>query len=274
MSETTLEQLGKRWQRKTGALLLYLLMLPLLLSLMVSLIGGNIRLFLLKLAAFLLWGGAAAAVSHGIRQSLDYEEADVARAPRIPWKIVGALLLAATIFLLGYFAGHASAGASLFAAIVGATGVVLYYGVDPRRDKLPDMEGVDADFLLQSLDEARDTLETIRLHSRKIHDLTLHRAIEHALEQAEEILGIIEHDPIKLRKARKFLVVYIEGVARVTERYVALDRETVDEETRQRLQRLLEEVQERFDRELHRLNESERFDLDVQIDALRKQIKE
>ncbi len=271
---TTIVQLGKRWQRRTGALLLYLLMLPLLFSLMVSLIGGNVRLFLLKLAAFLLWGGAAAAVSHGIRQSLDYEEAEVARAPRIPWKIVGALLLAATIFLLGYFAGHASIGASLFAAIVGGTGVVLYYGVDPRRDKLPDLEGVDADFLLRSLDEARDILETIRLHSRKIHDLTLHRSIEHALEQAEEILAVIERDPIKLRKARKFLVVYIEGVAQVTKRYVDLDRETVDEATRRKLQRLLEEVQERFDRELHRLNESKRFDLDVQIDALREQIKE
>jgi hypothetical protein len=43
---------------------------------------------------------------------------------------------------------------------------------------------------------------------------------------------------------------------------------------RERLYTLLREVQERFDKELERLKANDRFDLDVQIDALRQQIKD
>ncbi len=268
-----LRTLAREAKRKTGALLLYLLMIPLLFSLIVSLFGGNIRLFLLKLGGFLLLGVSATALTRGIRNAMAYEETEWTRAPSIPWKIVGAVTFGVTIFYLGFIVGEKGAGISLFAALVGTAGILLYYGIDPRRDKVPELEGMDAELLLQSLAEAEDTLESIRRHNRSIHDLTLHREMEHALEKAEKILRAIEANPKRLREARKFLVVYIDGVSRVTEQYTELGDRRIDEETRQRLYRLLKEVQDRFDRELERLHEGERFELDVQIDALREQMK-
>ena len=272
MSE--IKRLRRELHRRTGALMLYVMMVPMLISVMVSLFGGNFRLFLLKLGGFFLLGFSAMAVTRGIRQALSYEETEITRAPAVPWKIVGALLLGVAIFYLGFVVGGKSLLSSLFVAAVGSAGVLLYYGLDPRQDKLPDLEGMDAEFLLNSLAEARDTLESIRRHNREIHDLTLHRGVENALEKAEEILSAIENEPAKLREARKFLVVYIDGVARVTSHYTELEGRTIDEETRQRLYHLLEEVQQRFDRDLQRLSESRRFDLDVQIDALREQLRE
>ena len=214
-------------------------MLPLLISLIVSLFGGNVRLFLLKLAGFVFLGLSATSVTRGIRQEMAYEETDLTRAPTIPWKLVGAVLLGTTIFYLGFVVGGKGVGTSLFVAVVGAVGVLLYYGIDPRKDKIPELEGMDAEFLLQSLAQARDTLEQIRGHNRKIYDLTLHRGVEHAVEKAEKILQVIESNPNRLRDARRFLAVYIDGVSRVTGQYTELGNRSIDEETRQRLYHLL-----------------------------------
>jgi hypothetical protein len=63
-------------------------------------------------------------------------------------------------------------------------------------------------------------------------------------------------------------------VREVCERYLAVEESRIDPEMRSRLYSLLDEVQERFDKELTRLRSNERFDLDVQIDALREQIKD
>jgi len=253
--------------------MLYAALVPLFVSVMVSLFAGEYRLFVLKGAGFALWSLAAALVSRGIRAAVDYEGAIVAKAPAVPLKTLGAFVLGIGTFHLGWVCGGAPLWQALFVGGLAAAGVLLYYGPDPRKDKFPENTDVNPELLFRSLNEARDTLEEIRLHDKEIHDLRLHREIEHAVDKAEHILDTIAEDPKDLRIARKFLVVYIDGVSRVTERYRALDESQIDEETKERLYTLLREVQERFDKELERLRANDRFDLDVQIDALREQIK-
>jgi len=267
------KRLSREIHRRTGALLLYMMLAPLFVSTMVSLFAGSYRLFLLKLGGFALWSLAAALVTRGIRAQLEYEEAVITKAPSLPQKTLGASLLGLGVFYLGWLVGHAPLWKALFVALLAVAGVLLYYGLDPRRDKMPQSDDVNPELLLRTLTEARDRLEEIRLHSKTIHDLRLHREIEHAIDKAERILDTIAEDPKDLRVARKFLVVYIDGVGRVTERYRALEESEIDEETKERLYALLREVQERFDKELERLKANDRFDLDVQIDALREQIK-
>ena len=271
---SNVKRIGREIHRRTGAMLLYVMLAPLFVSVMVSLFAGNYRLFLLKLGGFVLWSVAAALVGRGIRAELDYEEAALAKAPSIPYKTAGAVLLGLGVFYLGWLVGGASLLHALFVALLAGAGTLLYYGMDPREDKLPESGDVNPELLFQSLTEARDTLEKIRIHAKEIHDLRLHREVEHAIDKAEHILDTIAEDPKDLRVARKFLVVYVDGVARVTERYLALEESEIDEETKERLYTLLREVQERFDKELERLKANDRFDLDVQIDALRQQIRD
>ena len=270
---SNVKRIGREVKRRTGALLLYVMSAPLFVSVMVSLFAGHYRLFVLKAGGFVLWSVAAALVSRGIREELAYDEAAIAKAPTLPCKSLGAAVLAGSVFYLGWLVGSASLFSSLFVAALAGVGTLLYYGPDPRRDKLPESQDINPELLLQSLTEARDTLETIRRHAQEIHDLRLHREIGRAIEKAERILDTIAEDPKDLRVARKFLVVYVDGVARVTERYRALGESEIDEATKERLYTLLREVQERFDHELERLKANDRFDLDVQIDALREQIK-
>ena len=267
------KRIGTALRKKAGAVLLYTALVPLFVSVIYSLYAGAYRLFLLKLGGFALWSLAATLVSRGIRAQAVYEEAAVAKAPSLPMKMLGAIALGVGVFYLGWIVGGASLWSSLFVALLAGVGIVLYYGPDPMRDKLPDASDINPELLLRSLTEARDRLEEIRLHSKEIHDLRLHREIEHAVEKAERILDNIAEDPKDLRVARKFLVVYIDGVGRVTERYRALEESEIDEETRERLYSLLREVQERFDKELERLKANNQFDLDVHIDVLKEQIK-
>jgi len=262
------------WHRKTGALMLYLFLAPLFLSVMGSLFAGHYRRFLLKSVGLLLWTLAAMLISRGIREEIAYEEATIAQAPRIPFKIVGSLLLGTGVFYLGWIVGDVSPFKSLFVASLAAAGALIYYGIDPRTDKLPPTKDVDPELLLRNLTEARDSLERIRLHSEAIHDLHLHREIQHAVDMAEEILDQIESDPRAVRMARKFLVVYIDGVEKITQRYLAVEESQIDETMRERLYTLLQEVQERFKKELSELKSRDLFDLDVQIDTLRRQIRD
>ncbi len=93
------------------------------------------------------------------------------------------------------------------------------------------------------------------------------------MTKAKNILETIQEDPKDIRVARKFLIVYIDGVAKVTDSYVSMDEEDIDSETKERLYRLMEDLDIRFDKELERLKNNNQFDLDVHIDVLKEQIK-
>ena len=116
-------------------------------------------------------------------------------------------------------------------------------------------------------------MEKIEKDAEKIEDRELKIKIDRAMDRAGTILDAIAEDPKDMRLARKFLVVYLDGVKQVCEKYLAVDASQIDDTTHARLYTLLDEVQTRFDKELERLRANDRFDLDVQIDALREQIK-
>jgi len=253
---------------------LYGALVPLFFSVGASLFAGEYRRFVLKLIGFALWSVAAAWISRGIRLEREYEQAAIAKAPKLPYKLLGGALFALGVLHLGWIVGGAPLWQALFVAVLAFAGVWLYYGSDPRTDKLPESDDINPELLLRSLTEARDTLAKIRRDTEEIHDLRLHREIGHAVEKAEHILDTIAEDPKDLRVARKFLVVYIDGIAKVVERYRAVEESEIDDSTRERLYTLLREVQERFDKELERLKSNEHFDLDVQIDALRRQLED
>ena len=269
-----LRRWGTELHRRTGALMLYLFLVPLFISVMVSLFAGHYKVFLLKTGGLLLWTLAAMLVTRGIREEIAYRQASIAKAPVIPLKIAGSLLLGGGVFYLGWVVGHVPVWKALFVGFLATAGSLLYYGIDPRKNKLPPTEDMDPELLLRNLTEARDSLERVRLRSEAIHDLRLHREIQHAIDMAEEILDQIEADPRAVRMARKFLVVYIDGVERVTDRYLAVEESQIDEGMKERLYTLLREVQERFRKELRELKSRDLFDLDVQIDALRRQIRD
>jgi len=259
-----------RWIR--SGKLLYLFLIPLFVSTILALFGGHYSQFLTRGIGFLLLLGSAAATAKGIAQEAAYHETIITRAPKIPYKTLAMILLGIAVVYLAYVAGHKPLLSSLFVGILGAAGYALYYGLDPRRDKLPDMGDISPELVLQTLNEARKQLAEAEANNAKITDRVLREKIANAIERAHLILETIQHDPKDLRVARKFLVVFVDGIADVTHRYNEVDAQDIDPQMRQRLHDLIDDVQSRFDKELARLKANNLFDLDVTIDALKAQV--
>jgi len=264
---------GQPLKQPEKAWLLYLLLIPMFLSVVKALFSSDYSGFILGGIGFLLLAGSTALAQKGISQSLAYHRAKLAKAPAVPYKTLGAIGLGISSFYLSFFVGGKTVLPSLFVGILAPVGFWLYYGFDPKKDKLGSIQGVSAELVLETLREAKEKLGHIRKDMEQIHDTALHHKLTIATQKADTILETIQEDPKDIRVARKFLIVYIDGIAKVTGAYTELDEEEVAADTRARLSQLLDEVQERFDKELQRLKSNNHFDLDVQIDVLREQIK-
>jgi len=254
--------------------LLYFFLAPLFLSVILALLARNIPAFTLNLAAFGLFYATAKLNTWGLANEFEYHKEKLTKAPQKPYKTMAAILLGISTLFTATVAGGESLFTGLFLSVTSTIGYGLYYGLDPRSDKLENIGDVSADLVLKTLSDAREKLAGIEEHMEKILDDTvLHDKLALAVEKAEYILKTIEEDPKDIRVARKFLVVYIDGLEKVTDSYTAIDESDIKGKTKEKLHQLLDDVEHRFDKELARLKKNNEFDLDVNIDVLQQQIK-
>lgn len=263
---------GRKPSIAWGGALLYIGVGGLFLSVVFALFSGHYGHFVVTGVGFVLLLVTASLTAKGIRESQAYAQATLAKAPKIPYKTIAMLLLGVTLFYLGFIAGGKPLFASLFVALLGSVGYGLYYGLDPRRDKLPDMGDIDPTMVFETLQQAEDTLAEATHHNDAIDDTILQQKVSEAIAKAHQIVETIKQDPKDFRVARKFLMVFVDGIADVTRRYTAVESDAIDPEMRQRLHTLMDDVQGRFDKELERLKSNNLFDLDVTIDTLKAQV--
>ncbi len=256
-----------------GAVLLYIFLVPLFLSTAGSLFDGDYSKFVLKLIAFALLYISVYLVEKGLKQEFEYNQKSIALAPKIKYKLLGSIGLGVAVLFLGLVVDKIALLNSVFNAILAFAGGVIYYGFDPSSDKIPQESGVNYKKLIKDIQEAQNKLLNIEEAKDKISDLELKEAIGGALQRAEKILQNIKEDPKDIRVARKFMVVYLDGIKDVIKQYNEIDEQILDKSYRTRLIELLDKASNRFDEELERLKSNELFDLDVQIDTLKKQLE-
>ena len=257
----------------TKGTLLYLFSVPLFLSVVLALFNTNIKAFILSGISFFLFLAVATLAKKGFVQEGLYHKETFTKAPRIPYKMIAGYLLGGATFFTAIMTGEQDFMKSSFLAIIATIGYYLFYGFDPKVDKFNNLGDVSSEFVLETLKEAREKLAAIEVNMQDIQDLALYEKLSIALAKSETILQTIQEDPKDIRVARKFLTVYIDGVAKVTDSYTALDEEQINPETKTKLHTLMDDVESRFDKELARLKQNNEFDLDVHIDVLKEQIK-
>jgi 5-bromo-4-chloroindolyl phosphate hydrolysis protein len=262
----------KRFTLKRGNFL-YIFLVPLFVAIVFSLMTTEIKAFIMDLIAFFLFFMSARANSIGLKQEETYYTKTLTKAPKIPYKAISAILLGVATFFSASFAGYQNILTGVFLGVVATVGYFLYYGFDPRDDKLENIGDISAEFVLETLKTARAKLSSIEEDMTLIKDTKLNGKLRRAINRANEILQSIEEDPKDLRVARKFIIVYIDGIKNVTKSYVELDEDEIKEDTKERLYSLLSDVEKKFDKELLRLKKNNQFDLDVHIDVLKEQIK-
>jgi len=254
--------------------LLYLFLLPLFLAVVLALFQTNIQAFLLNGISFFLFLAVITLAKKGFSQEYIYKESIFTKAPKIPYKMYAGYLLGGATFFTSFIAGGQPFTKSAFLAIVATIGYYLFYGFDPKKDKLENIGDISAEFVLETISEAKTKLSEVKVDMLDIKDNVLHDKLQKALIKADHILKTIQEDPKDVRVARKFLTVYIDGIAKVTKSYTELDEADINIQTTQRLHALMDDVEERLNKEFQRLKSNDAFDLDVHIDVLKEQIKE
>ena len=261
----------KRFKLEKGHFL-YVFLAPLFLSIILALLQQKFSLFLFNIIAFGLFFATAKLNTIGLNREYEYHTSTLIKAPK-PLKTLTAGLLGVSTLFTAWIAGGQDFFISLALALVAVVGYFLYYGFDPKEDKLENIGDISAEFVIETLATARGKLAEVEEGMKKIKEPELHKKLRIATDKGYEILNNIEKDPKDLRVARKFIIVYIDGIKKVTASYTAMDEKDITAPTKEKLSTLLSDVEKRFDKEILRLKENNQFDLDVQIDVLQQQIK-
>jgi 5-bromo-4-chloroindolyl phosphate hydrolysis protein len=257
-----------------SGLLLFLLPLPLLVATLISLFKGNLGGFTLHTTSYLLFLAGALLNRKGLHNAYEYDHHPVARAPTYPLKALGAAATGAGVALTAFTIGYGLVLSACFGASA-LLGCYLIYGVDPRKEKpVLDSLGLDTtEHFLEAIEQADDNITAIEQANREIRNPELTGRLKRISEQGRQILGLIEENPRTLRRARKFLNVYLEGTKRVAQGYARTHKRNPSVELEENFRRVLITIEAVFEEQNQKLLQHDLTDLDVQIEVLATQLQ-
>lgn len=278
MSDDSVTARLRRWRDRIpvfGPLLLYWLPLPLFPAIFIALARGNFTHFAAALSAFALLMASAWSTRRGMKRDVELARLGWSRLPPVPWKLLGALGSGLATAICSLFIIGNSGPASVAIGVTTAAGVLLSYDIDSlfyrwaRRDPLASRDREVA----QALQEARIRIDNIDMANRDITNPEFRRRIRRITRQAVDILTAIADDPATLRKARRFLKVYLDGAEKVTENYARVHRDMPGGKLEDNFRNLLISIEDTFAEQQRKLMEKDVLDLDIQIEVLTTQLK-
>ncbi|MEM7378663.1 MAG: 5-bromo-4-chloroindolyl phosphate hydrolysis family protein, partial [Pseudomonadota bacterium] len=200
----------------------------------------------------------------------------VRRASVVPYKALGAAVLSTGVFVAAWWGTGFGVLQSLLFAGVAAIGHTLRYGTDPSR-KFADAPavGVTAEEVLDVIDEAEARIESIESVAASFRNTDLRARLLRIADGARTVLDIIEEDPRDLRRARKFLKVYLDGAQQVTTGYARAQALAAGSELAlsDNFRRVLDTIESVLEEQRSKLLENDLHDLDVKIEVLQLQLE-
>ncbi|MCF7983033.1 MAG: 5-bromo-4-chloroindolyl phosphate hydrolysis family protein [Thiohalocapsa sp.] len=265
---------GAKRRRRTP-ILLWVLSSPLLLSAVTALAAGRLQGFVGDAAAWGLVAGGALLTARGFADAEAGRERRFSRTLRLPLKNIGAAFVGAgtaVAALLGI--GHTPAVSLAFGAVA-VLGFHFAYGLEPlvigRRLEAPDKE---SRAVADALADAERRLLNIDRAAAAIGNPELRQRLARIADQGRGMLDQIAARPSDLRRARRFLTVFLEGAEQVTDGYVRTHRYADSDELEQNFRNVLVTIEDQFARQRERLRQADVLDLDVQIEVLKKQLEQ
>ena len=247
--------------------LLFALPLPVAAAAMVALARGQLPLLVGDAIGYGLFLAGAMLMRRGLIS------AGKLGAEPWPLKTLGSVLVSlATAITAWLGVGHHPAMAAAF-GMVALLGCYLTYGFDLNRSRrFSGRRGVSASARTM-LAQAERSIAAIEQSSRDIRQPELNSRLARITALATQILRRLEEDPRDLRRASKFLVVYLEGVERVVQGYAKTHARVAAPDLDERFRHALITIEDAFQEQQQRLLESDVEDLDVQIEVLTQQLK-
>ncbi len=259
-----------------ASLILYVLPIPLFIKAIVELLATRYTGFAASLALFVLFVFGASLARRGIVKTAEFKSQRVALAGGVPYKVMGGIVIAGATFLSGWLAAKIPLPTALAASLGALLGFFLTFGFDARGEKGVDgSSGMSAAEVAEALQEARGKLGAIEEAAKKLGGAAafeLRQKLRGIVQSANKVLGLIEDDPRDLRRARKFLNVYLDGAKNVTENYAATSAKAPTPDLESRFRGLLDDMQKTFDEQRQKLLENDTLDLDAQIEVLKTRL--
>ncbi len=236
---------------------------------------GSFLLALATLASIVLFAVGALSNRRGLVLEQEYHRRKVASAPRLPLKILGSILVSAGVWTAGYFVAGQGLLFSLFTSLLTWLGFYLTYGLDPLVDKGVGEEraGYTTQEVVDAIREAEEKIAGIRKAASRLRNLELRGRLRRIGDSAEQIVRLVEETPQDLRRARKFLNVYLDGARKVAQGYADTHSKTDSEELESNFRNVLITIEEVFNEQHKKLLDHDVLDLDVQIEVLSTRLK-
>ena len=255
-------------------LLLYFLTLPLIPATIIALGKGNLSGIIANASGFALYVFAALCLRKGLQAEMTLSQNPLARTPKWPLKKLAAIIAALATGIIAWLGAHQTIPVALIFAAGAFLGMYLSYGFDHRQEKkIAAAQGYTGDEILRMLEESSLMVRSIEQANCKIRNAELNQRIKNICGIADRILGDIESDPRDIRRARKFLNVYLDGAKQVTEGYAKTHQQTQSDQLEQNFRNVLETIESVFQEQHQKLLEEDVFDLDVKIEVLSTQLK-
>ncbi len=248
----------------TSAWLLFLLPLPVAAAAAVSLAQGQLVALLGNSIGYGLFLGGALLMRHA---GLVAGKAGFTAWPMKTLACALVALATGTTAWLGV--GHHPAIAVAF-ALVALLGCWLTYGFDLQTNRCA--RGIGKHHRM-ALTQAERSIAAIEQASRDIRQPELEARLGRIAALASTILNQLNEDPHKLRRARKFLNVYLDGVTSVVKGYAKTQAQVTAPELDERFRHALITVEDAFREQQQRLLDSDVDNLDVQIEVLTQQLE-
>jgi 5-bromo-4-chloroindolyl phosphate hydrolysis protein len=263
-----------RGRRRTGVVGLWLLSAPLLISAVMALAAGRFGGFV---GDALGWGLVAlgAVLTRRSGEDAGPMERRFSRRLRLPRKNLGGLAVVAGVIVAAVLGvGHGLPVGIAFGALAALAFHLIY-----RFEPMTAGEGLSARDresrqVAEALAEAENRLITIERAAHAVGNPELEARLGRIAAEGRGILAQIAERPSDLRRARRFLTVFLEGAEQVSDGYVRAHRHGDAPELTQRFRNVLITIEEQFRRQRERLRKADVLDLDVQIEVLKKQLEQ
>jgi 5-bromo-4-chloroindolyl phosphate hydrolysis protein len=133
--------------------------------------------------------------------------------------------------------------------------------------------GVRAEDVIEITNDAKAKVANLKAFKKEIKDLKTKEHLDDIIKETESIITSIEQDPNDLSKARKFFKIYLDRVGNITGEFVTnLKAGNINEELSTNYDELLVSMKKTIKEQKEKLNDDDILSLDIQIEALAKQL--
>ena len=191
------------------------------------------------------------------------------RYHKVPWVEISGGLVASAVFLLNYFAVPVYLAA--LSGVLVLIGWRLTFGTDlTKAEAYASAKGIQSETAAQLMENAEIALHRLTDVSKTLTDPYMTNALKEIAKNGSAILEKLCQNPDKIVTSSRFLDVYLGGVAKASEEFLAVRKDHPEAE--KEFMDLLKQAQETCANKQKAITADKAVNLSIEIDVLKRRM--